>query len=121
MEITREVILDLLPLYLANEVSSATRALIEEYLETDPKLAKLARQQKAAIELPGENPTESISKVQGNFLFNYRIIGVIDDCHIGDNFDGLFYPSLVDPSMRYCTLLQRTLQKRLILRSLRNE
>lgn len=64
MEITREVILDLLPLYLANEVSSATRALIEEYLETDPKLAKLARQQKAAIELPGEIPIPLTEETQ---------------------------------------------------------
>jgi hypothetical protein len=44
MKITRQVILDLLPLYLANEVSADTRALIEEYLETDPKLAKIAKQ-----------------------------------------------------------------------------
>ena len=40
MEITRNVILDLLPLYAANEVSADTRALIEKYLETDPELEK---------------------------------------------------------------------------------
>ena len=43
MEITRDVILDLLPLYLANEVSADTRALIDKYLETDPELANLAK------------------------------------------------------------------------------
>jgi hypothetical protein len=43
MEITKNVILDLLPLYLANEVSEDTRALVEKYLENDPELAEIAR------------------------------------------------------------------------------
>lgn len=42
MEITRDVILDLLPLYVAGEVSEDTRKLIEEYLETDEDLKRLA-------------------------------------------------------------------------------
>jgi len=46
MEITRQVILDLLPLYLANEASADTRALVEQYLVTDPELAKLAKENK---------------------------------------------------------------------------
>lgn len=55
MEITRNVILDLLPLYVANEVSADTRALIEEYLETDTELAKVAKQL-SAMEKPGVVP-----------------------------------------------------------------
>lgn len=43
MEVTRNVILDLLPLYLANETSVDTAALVEEYLKTDPELARLAQ------------------------------------------------------------------------------
>ncbi len=39
MKITRNVIEDLLPLYLAGEVSDDTRALVETYLESDPELA----------------------------------------------------------------------------------
>lgn len=39
MKITRNVILDLLPLYVADEVSSDTKILIQEYLEKDPELA----------------------------------------------------------------------------------
>ena len=42
MEITRDVILDLLPLYLAGEVSDDSRALIKHYLESEPVLAKIA-------------------------------------------------------------------------------
>jgi len=44
MNITRNVILDLLPLYVAGEVSADTRALVEEYLETDPDLARVAEE-----------------------------------------------------------------------------
>lgn len=68
MEITKKVILDLLPLYLANEVSPETRALIEEYLKTDPQLAKIASQS-AAIELPEDVP---VPLTQDDELRTYR-------------------------------------------------
>jgi predicted anti-sigma-YlaC factor YlaD len=45
MNITREVILDLLPVYLAGEASPATRALVEEYLKQDTELAERIRLQ----------------------------------------------------------------------------
>jgi hypothetical protein len=47
MEITRDVILDLMPLYLADEASLDTCKLVEEYLESDAELAKLAERSKA--------------------------------------------------------------------------
>lgn len=47
MNVTREVIIDLLPLYLAGEASHATRALVEEYLEQDRELARRVSQQSA--------------------------------------------------------------------------
>jgi hypothetical protein len=47
MNVTREVILDLLPVYLAGEASPATRALIEEYMEQDAELAQHIRAQGA--------------------------------------------------------------------------
>ena len=55
MEITRNVILDLLPLYVADEVSADTRAFIEEYLETDPELANVVKQL-SEMEKPGAVP-----------------------------------------------------------------
>ena len=51
MEITRDVILDLLPLYMANEVSSDTKILIQEYLENDPELATIVRQSEVKKEV----------------------------------------------------------------------
>ena len=50
-KIPQHVILDLLPLYFADEVSAETRDLIEAYLKTDPQLARLAEQAKQAPSL----------------------------------------------------------------------
>lgn len=39
MHITKDVINDLLPVYLAGEASADTRALVEEFLRADPSMA----------------------------------------------------------------------------------
>src|SRR5579884_3886575 len=49
MSIPKEVILDLLPVYMAGEVSPATRAFVEEYLAKDPELAEQVRRQRAQM------------------------------------------------------------------------
>jgi len=50
-EITRDVIVDLLPLYLAGEVSEDTAALVKKHLEADPELAETAKQMAKADSL----------------------------------------------------------------------
>lgn len=55
MEVSRSVLLDLLPLYLADEVSEETRAFVEKHLESDSELAKLA-EQLAAMDLTDDIP-----------------------------------------------------------------
>jgi hypothetical protein len=45
MTVTREVILDLLPVYLSGEASPATRALVEDYMKGDPELGQRIRLQ----------------------------------------------------------------------------
>ena len=74
-KIPQHVILDLLPLYLAEEVSRETRELIEEYLKTDPQLATLAEQVKHAPslqEIPApinkETEMEALKKVKKMML-----------------------------------------------------
>ena len=39
MNVTKEIINDLIPLYVANECSGDTRALVEEYLQQNPRQA----------------------------------------------------------------------------------
>jgi anti-sigma factor RsiW len=68
MEITRNVVLDLLPLYLAEEVSADTRAIVEKYLETDPELANVVKHS-ARIELSSDIP---VPLSQDNKLRDYR-------------------------------------------------
>jgi len=41
MEITRDVVVDLLPLYIAGEGSDETKIIVERFLETDPSLASM--------------------------------------------------------------------------------
>jgi predicted anti-sigma-YlaC factor YlaD len=43
MNVTREVILDLLPVYLSGEASPATRTLVEEHIKQDAELAQRLR------------------------------------------------------------------------------
>lgn len=71
MNINREVIMDLLPVYLAGEASQATRALIEEYLAHDPELAEIVRSQQAdnslrmvMPELPPELELKSLRRTR---------------------------------------------------------
>ena len=42
-KVTRNVILDLLPLYISGEVSADTAALVKEYLDSDPELTEVAK------------------------------------------------------------------------------
>jgi hypothetical protein len=45
MDVTREIIMDLLPIYLAGEGSHDTRAMVESFLRQDPELARRVRSQ----------------------------------------------------------------------------
>jgi anti-sigma factor RsiW len=56
MAVTREVIIDLLPLYLSDEASTDSRHLVEEHLEKDPELARLATQWKDRLPEPPPAP-----------------------------------------------------------------
>ena len=60
MNVTREVIKDLLPLYAAGEVSADTRALVEAHLRGDPDLARLADALRAGETVP-ETPAPPTS------------------------------------------------------------
>jgi len=50
-EVTKDVIIDLLPLYLAGEVSEDSAELVKEYLESNPELAEMAKEMAKANSL----------------------------------------------------------------------
>jgi ferric-dicitrate binding protein FerR (iron transport regulator) len=52
MNITREIVKDLLPLYAAGETSEESRAAVEEWLRTDPDLARVVAKLRDEFALP---------------------------------------------------------------------
>ena len=72
MNVTRDVILDLLPLVLAGEASPDTRTLVADYLERDPELAREVRERgpdelgrAAPLTLPPEAELEALRRTRG--------------------------------------------------------
>ena len=50
-EISKDIILDLLPLYIAGETSEDSTALVKKHLESDPELAEIAKEMAKADSL----------------------------------------------------------------------
>ena len=50
MNVTRQVISDLLPVYLSGEASGDTKALVEDYFRQDPEFESIARTAAAPLE-----------------------------------------------------------------------
>ncbi len=79
-QVTRDVILDLLPLYLADEVSNDTRLLVEIFLEQDPTLARIAEQSNmmltddAPIPITKETEMETYKETKRLMLWRTIII-----------------------------------------------
>ena len=56
MNVTKDVILDLLPLYYSDEASPDTRILVERHLADDPGLARLAEEGRVRLTAPPPPP-----------------------------------------------------------------
>ena len=56
MNISREVIKDLLPLYVSGEASDDTRELVKHYVDTDPELRVILREMTEAENLLNHQP-----------------------------------------------------------------
>jgi anti-sigma factor RsiW len=80
IEVPRNVILDLLPLYLAGEASADTAALVDDFLKTDPELAKLAERMAnpRLPEVPVRTSTEAAmaAYIKANERLLYRTLGL---------------------------------------------
>ena len=81
MEISRNVILDLLPLYLAGELSEESRALVQKHLANDPQLAKLAKLPEAMelsekIPIPLTQDDELVAYKRAKLAIMWRTIAI---------------------------------------------
>ncbi len=57
MNISRDIVKDLIPVYLAGDASADTRAVVESYLKTDPELASDVRAARdTSLGLPATRP-----------------------------------------------------------------
>ena len=70
MKITREVITDLLPIYLSGEASQDTRDLVEAFLKEDPVFARIVNAEQSSLlsenqpNLPKENEMKTLEKTK---------------------------------------------------------
>jgi anti-sigma factor RsiW len=68
MTITRDIIIDLLPLYASGEASADTQRAVSEHLKTDPSLAALLRalqgEAPPAAAVPAGLETEAINRTR---------------------------------------------------------
>ena len=60
MQVTRDIVIDLMPLYQSGEASADTRAAIEEFLRREPGLGKLMEQEDGGI--PAADATAALEQ-----------------------------------------------------------
>jgi len=80
-EITKDVILNLLPLYLAGEVSEVTAEVVKKYLESDPELEETAKEMAKAdslnkIPIPFRKEAAMESFQEAKKWMTIRILGI---------------------------------------------
>lgn len=64
MTVSREVVFDLLPVYLAGEASDETKRIMEAYIARDPEIAALARGEEAKLPpAPALRPDEEMRSI----------------------------------------------------------
>lgn len=93
MAITRPVVLDLWPVYVAGEASPETRTLVEEYLRSDPEFGKQLREnplsELAAPPLPPDVETNAFTRARR------RLHGFPWLLHFAMIFSGLAFGRIV--------------------------
>ncbi|HLJ40391.1 MAG TPA: hypothetical protein VKT50_02770 [Candidatus Acidoferrales bacterium] len=73
MNVTREVVTDLLPVYFAGEASGDTRSLVEDYFRQDPDFERIARSAATPLEsLRGTAPMRPEAEREKRDLQNVR-------------------------------------------------
>lgn len=77
MKVTRDVVIDLWPVYESGEASADTRAMVEEFLKEDPEFARLIREERTqtmlnpvAVALPPDHEKTTLTKTK--MLLSYR-------------------------------------------------
>ena len=77
--VSRDIIIDLLPLYFADEASPASRALVEDYLAAHPDFADSMRaSQEATAAVPANSPENAghraIQRIRNELVWRAALI-----------------------------------------------
>jgi hypothetical protein len=73
MNITQEVVTDLLPVYFSGEASRDTKSLVEEYFRENPDFARMARSAGTPLEmLLASPPVTAAAEMEKRDLENVR-------------------------------------------------
>lgn len=82
-EMTREIIIDLLPTYFAGEASEQTRRLVEEYFERDPEFARMARRmndrllQEMPVQLSENHQMRTLRRTKNTVIWQVFAVAVL--------------------------------------------
>ena len=81
MKITRDVIADLLPLYVAGDVSADTRVLVEEYLAGDADMRSLLARQRTdsplpPVDMPPDRELQALRRVRRSVAVQRWVFGL---------------------------------------------
>jgi anti-sigma factor RsiW len=111
MNVTRDVIHDLLPAYFAGDVSDDTRALVEAFFATDPEFGRMAEQFRRLhdehlgderVQSPAERERKAFDHVKTRAKRRYAAvvwgIGALVAC-------GMAIPALVDRGFQHPGLI----------------
>lgn len=111
MNVTREVIYDLLPAYFSGDVSADTRALVEAFLATDPEFRRMVdrfhtlhadRRAAADVESPAEAEREAFNGAKARFKLRHAAVVWAAAAVIAG---AMAIPAMVDAGFAYTGLL----------------
>lgn len=111
MTVTREVIYDLLPAYFSGDVSADTRALVEEFLATDPEFRRMVdrfhalhadRRAEADVEAPAEAERDAFNGAKARFKLRHAAVVWAAAAVIAG---AMATPAMVDAGFAYPGLL----------------
>jgi anti-sigma factor RsiW len=93
VDLHRDVIVDLLPVYLSGEASAETRRLVESHLAADPDLARLAAEARKNLAVL-KPPTHALKEPMTMELENVKRLALFRTLGLAVVFSGLFLATM---------------------------